>query len=243
MTPKRFVILAHARTGSWLLAETLDVHPNIVANGELFNPDDTGWGEMNDRHHLDTAALLEAAFASPPVRRHTTERLAVGFKVLEQQIRPGSSRARFWEIIRSDATIKVIVLRRNRLGEALRSFRQAEMTDRWQARSTDQAEPGPTVNLPVDRCVEFFERVAAFHARIAEAVEPRRRHTLAYEDLTGPERSAVLRSLQEFLDVPVHQLRQTTLHRQETRSLDETVTNIEELRAAFRGTPHSRYFE
>jgi hypothetical protein len=234
----RFVVLAVPRTGSWNLVEMLRSHPNIAANGELLNPDDRGWWTRRDG--LSELELLRLGFSEDP-RRRKREVLAVGIKVLDVQVGQGSAHRGLLDRLAEDGELRVIILRRRNLAEALRSQMQAEQTGRWLARTGEDLVPPPKVRLSAAECWSFFRRAERFYDAVERRFALHRTLHVTYEDLCFDQRRQLER-LQRFLGVPPCRLSGADVRKQEHRPLAETVENHAELRTAFEGTAYARFF-
>ncbi|MET1415864.1 hypothetical protein ABVF61_26575 [Roseibium sp. HPY-6] len=110
-TPKRFVILSDSRSGTSLLSETLNVHPQILCHGEVFHPKPSGHikvpleaKELEDLVALrenDTPAFMDWVFDHPDFE-------AVGFKIWRNQ-NPDQTDA----LMADDSVFKIIYERTN----------------------------------------------------------------------------------------------------------------------------------
>jgi LPS sulfotransferase NodH len=235
----RFVVLAQPRSGSWHLIRTLDAHPNVIAKGELLNPEDQSW--WSDRTGLSDTELLRLGFRpAPEGQAPRADVRAVGFKVLDVQLQPGRHPG-FLELLAADRDVRVIVLTRQNLAEALRSQVQAEHTGVWLAHHPTELEAMPRIELPVARCRSFFEASDRFVAEVERLFAEHRVLWIKYEAFVADARKHVDAML-ELLGVPPQPLLESGLVKQERRPLRETVTNYAELQDAFRGTAHESFF-
>lgn len=110
----RFVILSEARSGTSLLTETLDSHPEITCHGEVFHPD-PAWhfrGSMAEwstdallKLRAEKAAFLDRVFDQPDVK-------AVGFKMWRIQAPDECER-----LLADGLVSKIILERRNKLSQ------------------------------------------------------------------------------------------------------------------------------
>lgn len=160
MSPKPFVLLSVARSGTSLVIETLNTHPDILAHGEVFHEDVATHirPEFRDRHDVtlrerDPVAFVDAVLAYAPGRR------AVGFKLWH----PQSPDACDHLLARTDV-LKIILERKNRLAH-FTSGHFARTTGIWNLRPAT----GPVAGISVPP-MRFgpggFRKFNAFHDAI-----------------------------------------------------------------------------
>lgn len=123
----RFVILSEARSGTSLLTETLNSHPEITCHGEVFHPD-PAWhfrGTMaewsNDsllKLRAEKATFLDRVFDQPGAT-------AVGFKMWRVQEPDECAR-----LLADGSVSKIILERRNKLSQ-YSSMLLAHQTGIW----------------------------------------------------------------------------------------------------------------
>ncbi|UVC15481.1 sulfotransferase [Mesorhizobium onobrychidis] len=236
-TPQPFVILAMPRTGTHYLEELLNEHPTVLSNGELLNEYDTNW-PGKDRLLRTDRELLEQAYLSYPMKDKNVTH--IGCKINEPQFRDRP--AFFAELTRWPA-LKVILVTRNIL-ESLRSFVQARQSGQWLKFSSDkEAARPPRVRLSIDDCEAYFKAADDFHARVEHSFTSTNLLVVEYESLLH-EPSACLRKVWDFLGAPALELSdRAILQRQETRPLDQTVQNFDELLLHFADGPYARFFD
>lgn len=154
-SPTRFVILSEARSGTSLLTDTLDTHPEIACHGEVFHPNPEGHvrGTMADHAARDILALreddvmlyLERVFNQPGVRTS-------GFKMWRNQAKVICDR------LLSDASVaKIILERKNRLS-GFSSKLLAHQTGIWNL-SADGEKTSPDPEPLVFRAQAFRDFV------------------------------------------------------------------------------------
>jgi hypothetical protein len=238
--PEPFVVLAMPRTGTHYLEELANEHPNVLSNGELLNPWDTGWPGV-DRTGMSDRELLELAFVHFPQRKDKCAVSRVGCKINEPQF---AERPTFYEELAAWPRLKVVLLRRRNLLESFRSLVQARESSYWLAPRTDGPVPvPPQVELSPTGCESYFRSADAFHERVFASFSPEKIYEIHYEHLRDRP-GECLAGLWDFLQVSPHQLSgRHVLQRQETRPLSEAVLNHDELRDYFKGTPYDAFFE
>ncbi|TIO04244.1 MAG: sulfotransferase [Mesorhizobium sp.] len=238
-TPEPFVILAMPRTGTHYLEELLNEHPTVLSNGELLNEYDPNW-PSTDRLLGADRELLELAYVRCPMRDYKNV-THLGCKINEPQFRERP--AFFAELARWPALKVILVVRRNVL-ESLRSFVQARESGQWLKFSSDNdtARP-PSVRLSIADCEAYFKAADDFHARVMDSFTSTNLLVMEYESLLH-EPAQCLGAVWDFLGVPALEPSDNAiLQRQETRPLDQTVENFDELRIHFARGPYSRFFD
>lgn len=236
--PEPFVVLASARTGSTHLVELMNLHPNVVANGELLNPREPGWPDL-DRGAMTNAELLHLGYEDYPRRGHKAEVTRVGCKIIDNQAE--GDRAPVLDELASWSGLRVILLRRLNVFEAIRSRAQAKQTGEWDRRTGSAPQPAPPrVRLRREECDVYLRTAEAFDRQVHALFSQQRVLELSYEELLhAPEEC--LRSVWQFLEVDEFSPRDDVLQRMEARPLRETVLNYEELKGWFADTPYERY--
>lgn len=223
-----FLITTRSRTGSTMLVERLDSHPEIEADGELLQ-------------HSDHRPLEERLAGIFGPRRRGVQ--AYGFKIFHYH--PfGDKSGQVWELLAERKDLRILHLRRRDTLRTLASLRIAEKAATWHRRADGRG------HLPLaQRRIRLDPEDIRRAARIAEWADacPAERfpdHAILrvdYEDLVErPE--AENRRILEFLGAAPHALH-TTLVRQNSEALADLIENFDELRRLFTGTPLASWFE
>lgn len=224
--PDPFVIVADLRTGSTLLASSLDRHPKIRCFGELFHSEEFPDNRIEgfDRAGATAGAILERALQTPGVQ-------ACGFKAMV--FLPMASATQWsdaWSRIRELPGLRVIYLtRRDRLAQyaSLLVVQQTGVFHPYDNDSVYRPENRPVITIDP----------AAFRAWVRERdAQMRQRrdvlggipsYDLEYEALTDEWESATTQ-IQRFLQVDVEPLEQQK-KKQERRPLAEVIGNYDEI--------------
>lgn len=231
-TPNPFAIVADIRTGSTLLASSLDEHPQIRCYGELFHPEDLQDNRIEgfDRPAASAAAILERAQRVPGVR-------AWGFKAMTFLPLPTARRwPDAWRRVRELPELRVIYLtRRDRLAQYA-SLEVVRHTGLFHPDDNDHVygpENRPVITIDPDELRAWMrERDAQMRCR-REMLRGVPSLDLEYEMLTE-EWERCTTCVQRFLGVDVQPLEQRK-KKQEQRPLNEVITNYEELQGRLRG--------
>ncbi|MEM8994804.1 MAG: hypothetical protein AAGF23_08435 [Acidobacteriota bacterium] len=227
--PRRFVIVSSPRSGTHMLRTALDGHPNIVCRAESFNPDLVGPEPYDET--WSTRAVLDEHIYRP---RHPVIQ-AAGFAVHRGGAPLGPWRD-IWDHLAADPDLSVILLHRDNLLRRLLSFQIM----RERNRSRDPAfEPAPRT-LEVAPLRDEFLRYEAELADFRCLFADHRRFQVSYEQLRDHFPRTALR-LQRFLGVRAHAIAPKT-RPNPPRPPESLVTNLAELREAFRGSRWSWFF-
>lgn len=223
-----FVIVADHRTGSTLLASSLDAAPMLRCRGELFHERDFSDNQVPglDRHAAEADAILDRAFAASEEGV-----LAAGFRALISH--PPPSRPAWknlWRCLARVDGLRVIYLqRRDRLAQYA-SLLVASQTGVFHP-SPECPEPPERPRVQVERAsfLRWLAETDAQRAACERALQHRPALFLGYEELAGAW-GDTLSSVQRFLGVPRRELPQRK-QKLETRPLEEVIVNYEQARA------------
>jgi LPS sulfotransferase NodH len=222
----RFIVLTRSRTGSNLLLSFLNSHPNVFSDGEIFAK----------LHGKDPLARLDSAFGRQP--RNIK---AKGFKIFYYHPLDAKADA-LWERLAGQNDIHVIHLTRRNILRTLVSRKIATIGDSWTGTRFDTAGPaGKRVTLTIEELNEGFRQTREWE----QAAEARfREHPLlhvTYEELVQDPRATSAR-LTDFLGVSFNEPR-TGLRQQNPEGLRKLLSNYEELKKSFAGTPWQAFFD
>lgn len=252
LRPGLFMIVAAARTGSSMLANLIQSHPNVLCHMEIFNPARVEGFSGSYRARLAEEPDLEGRLRHlrgqhPEVFLYKIAfdaqgRRSVGFKFkYEELLLPQFAGAR--SALIADTDIRIVHLRRrNLLARYLSWWVVNNVTGVTMIRKGDPKLKLDPVPLDPEACradIEHIERIGAFVGRMLAghpAIE------IDYEDLTGPAASEVEARLQEFLGLPQRPLT-TVLDRLSEAPLSHRIANFRELERAFDGTRHAVHFD
>ncbi|HET6628896.1 MAG TPA: sulfotransferase [Woeseiaceae bacterium] len=224
--PKPFAIVADLRTGSTLLATSLDEHPQIRCYGELFHSKELPDNRIEgfDRLGASAEAILERSMQARGVE-------ACGFKAMIFLPLPSTTHwADAWSRIRELPELRVIWLtRRDRLAQ----YASAEVvrhTGVFHPHDNDRVyrpEHRPVIRIDPDEFRSWVRERDAQLRRRREMLHGVPALDLDYETLTGDwERSTAC--IQRFLEVDVEPLVQQK-KKQERRPLADVIANYAEL--------------
>lgn len=228
VTPSRFVILGHPRTGSTFLHLLLTSHPQIVVYGELF-------------HHADEVRrAIAEGFGRPPLPTdedpityleehvygaYPDDTLAVGFKLFYLHARNPE-----WEPLRDhlkSSEAKVIHIKRRNFLDRHLSEVLATRTNVWVVHDRRNLRPPESIELDAEACLRDFHKYLWFQQKADRFFSGSPVLELFYEDLAKHARNCQERLL-DFLEVPFHELEPGT-YRQQTKRRSEVIRNLAEV--------------
>ncbi len=267
----RFIVLSGPRTGSHMVAQALNSHPQIVCFREVFNLrlDSIEYGvEGYDAYDAKDIALRKAE----PLRfldekiwcEKPSEVLAVGFKF---HYRDNWDAPGVLGRLTDDKDVRVVHLRRRNVVRALVSLKLAERTGVWLQEGRSKVTRKNLLRA-MRHPARAWRRVARLLARphgastLATGRPPRARVRVSpkecYEYIV--KTSIILANfekrfeehptfaldyedvLEEFLGVPVAQLL-VTMRRQNPEPLSDLIENYDELYAAFQDSEYAELFD
>ncbi|MDX2222631.1 MAG: hypothetical protein SFV21_07785 [Rhodospirillaceae bacterium] len=256
---KKFVIIAHARSGSFMLATGLAGQRHLEMHMELFNPHPVNRRTLfavrrpelaadrtasRDAYYRDGESAAEFLSTYVYHDRYGPDVQAVGFKILYDQARIGPA-ASAWQRLADDTEIVVIHLTRRNLLATLVSLLVAQATRRWSVAANDRG-PRPAVppfTISPSACADFFRSMQSDSARIRSMFARHAVLELEYEcDLVADFAGAARRVL-AALSVPESGPLIPQTGRQARYRLSEQVSNFVELKAHFAGTQAATYFD
>ncbi|WP_094359931.1 sulfotransferase [Mycobacterium marinum] len=223
-----FVILTQPRSGSQHLVNLLNTHPNIICHDEILNP---GYRHGHHTDNLDEHNLFNTMFVNYPNPDNKTNPAAIGWKILGGHL---NYRPFTFKNLLNWPNIHIIVLERQNQLECIRSEAQAITRRRWKVTKPPKGQL-PTVHLDPTTTLRWLRESHTFYTQLRGI--PNHMHWLHYEDLRDNQ-TATLAPLWPFLKVEPPGPIKTNTYRQETRTLAETITNLDEIRATLAGTKY-----
>ena len=219
---QKFVLLAHARSGSSMVVHTLNKHPSIVCFGEVFVGQRIGFNVdgydnaskkllyLRNRHPMEF--LNRTIF--PP---YSDDVRAVGFKLFPDQFESGQFKIA-WDWLCSDHNVKIILLRRLDMLAAYTSLLIARQTNFGDGSDT-------RITIDLDECLREFEDRERYHEDMLAKLGKHDLLEVFYEDMTQ-DLSKQFIDFQEFIGVDMIPL-EVESKKKEVRPLSEVITNYE----------------
>jgi LPS sulfotransferase NodH len=222
-----FVIVCLPRTGSNLLGEMLDTHPEVLCHMEIFNPKSTylsrkphlriGTKEERDR---DPWTFLRRVYEVTDGRR------VVGFKLMPNHNNP------VLVSLLLNRRVRKIVLHRPNVLQTFVSTCIALQTQQWQLRASasDGKRPSIKVDIDVRAFKRYARKVRIFNAivRTIEALTAQRFYHVNYPQLAQDPVIAI--ELMQFLGIDPNVPLQKPLQKQNASGLQQKVGNYDELK-------------
>jgi len=218
-----FLVLGRSRTGSNMLVDLLNQHPEITCAGEIFRTvEDGGW--------RSTLATLR----SRPTRWS-------GFKMFYYHA-SGSHGEELWAHLAEDDALPVIHLKRHNVLRTAVSREQAVQNSQWVARGENQPvrEKHP-VTLAPDALEQDFRRTRAHEARFAERFAGHPYVEVEYEGLASAPVTTMGRVTHLLGLGPAPDLKVVT-KRQNPEPLPQLLANYADLKERFAGTEWASFF-
>lgn len=224
-----FVVLTRDRTGSNMLIQALDDHPQIAADYEIFS-------RLRGRREAD---ILARAYGRQPFYIR-----AKGFKIFYYHPQDKAD-SNVWDLLAAVEGLHVIHLRRRNILHALVSSRLAYQTGIYGVRSEKEAaqyrDALPTVTFAPEELERDFQQTRAWERAGVARFAGRPILDVTYEEMTADLPGQFAR-IADFLGVasrPPH----TDFKKQRTRPLRDTVENYGALKAHFDDSEWGGFFE
>ncbi len=263
MNYQPFVLVSHLRSGTHMLRSSLESHPAIRCQSEVFNSDNrelpyplsTPTQEILDRwvYHEYPPAVQFVGFVL-----HAYHPRGL---VLVPEVRENPRWDDVWTILADMPCLRVIHLKRRNLLRRHLSHLMARSTGTWHAWDAAGVQhvthlgsrsPASETRSPAARRRQFtldprrleadFLDVERARRRAGEALQHQATKEVIYEELCRDYHN-VCEQLQDFLGVtPIRQL-QPAVARLEHRPLQEAILNYGELKAHFKGSTWEAFFE
>jgi len=225
-----YVLFLVGRVGSTYLSSILNSHPSILAMGE----------EIRDLEEQGAQIQLDwvRGFLTPPVIGTKKVR---GFNVKLIHICDPEN---FRSLVIEGGCKILHMQRRNRVKAVVSRIngrRLYEKTGMWGLFNKKNQLPPLTIDLA--QFDEYLKHRERMDMQLEEYVKSLQLPTmdLYYEDLLS-DQATCLNECFKFLDVPVRDVEGTTL-KITSDDLSKAITNFDELRSAYQGTPYYAMYE
>lgn len=246
------MITGPARTGSSMLVHLLRSHPEICSHSEVFTPNRitgiTGTYLKKSREQPDFLEKLSHERNRDPIKflykivLDAQGKRVVGFKLKQDElVLPEFKTLR--DEIAGDLDFRIIHLRRENL---LRRFLSHFVANRiTHTTLLVEGQPPisevPPVRLDPLECQRDFETTLKRDAEFRERFARHRSFSLSYEEMVARDPEKIV-GLQNFLGVSPRELT-TTTKKLGNDNLRCAISNFDELRSQFAGSPFAKFFE
>lgn len=212
-----------------MLIQSLNSHPNIAADYEIF-------GKLNGESEK---AILDRSFSKQPFYIK-----AKGFKIFYYHPQDAEN-SPIWEMLQAIDNLHVIHLKRRNILHALVSSRVAYTTGIYGVRSDEEHSAFRKKISPIrysaTNLEEDFRQTRDWEKDGAAMFGEHPMMDVYYEDLVA-DLEQEFRRVTEFLGVEYRQPK-TDFKKQRTNSMREIVANYDELKAEFAGTEWEAFFD
>ena len=238
----KFIILCAARTGSTMLRQLLNSHPEVRCYGEIMAS-----AETPDRWHSEAPIrrkLPEQHRQGPrqflrELGQYPAECKAVGFKIKYEEL-VLADYAWLLEWLKDDREIRVIHHRReNRLKRLISAVTATQVHGVFNVRSERDLPVAAKVRLTVGECLDDFARTEGREIAFREYFRDHAMLETTYEAVVG-NHDGVWERMADFLGVAPARLTTPTL-KITSDDVREVLETYEALAAAFRGTAYASY--
>lgn len=235
---QKFVVLAHARSGSSMVVHTLNKHPSIVCFGEAFVGQRIGFKVdgydnasqkllyLRNRHPME---FLSRTIFSP----YSDDVRAVGFKLFPEQLESVQLKI-VWDWLCSNRRVKIILLRRLNMLAAYTSLLIARQTNFGDGSDT-------RITIDLDECLREFEKRERHHENTMVKLGKHDLLEVCYEDMTQ-DLSKQFINFQAFIGVDTIPL-EVESKKKEVRPLSEIITNYEAIHSGLTEAGWGKIFE
>ena len=222
---QKFVIISRSRTGSTLLMALLRSHPNIHVEGELFKVLNGKsckqiWDELYDKH---------------PARIKQ-----VGFKLFYYH--PFDDDQSVWDYLLEDKNISIIHLRRENMLRALVSQKIGEKTKQWTQHINAKGSADKVIQLDPEECRTTFENISAYEERTRQQFARHKTYVECTYERLAADGYNLANELYAQFDLPAHKPT-TVLKKQNPESMQDLVSNYEEVKEHFSTTKWAYLFD
>lgn len=240
---QRFIILTTGRSGSNLLIQRCESHPNIACFGEIFNGHGIQWNriagsdsrDLRDFRDVDPYAFLNSYIWQNFPR--TT--CSVGFKLLHAQYFLHASKLR--PIFLSIPELQIIFLKRENSLRVLLAIKRAKLTGVHHITHPEERPLVPPITLSPKECLDHFRRTIASETLLEHTFGAHPALKLTYEKLVSHP-STENRRICDFLGVDKRPLINRSI-RIAPAPLRDQIANFDELRDAFNGSEWNRFLD
>ncbi len=246
MSYRRFLILTHQRSGSNLLTTTLNTHPHVVCDNELFHKKETYFG-IGERSYLVSPWIRAIRDFSPDefvdtyiYGPHAGQVRAVGFKIFVTHYQNARFKGAIDRILNSQQLSIVRLSRINKLDTILSEV-VALKSGRWIARVEDTPVDQP-VFIDPDYCLHKFLEFELEDKIFDEICENRNHISITYEELFA-NFDPTIQKVTDFLSVEAVPLYPIITKQRKNKTLEESITNYASLKKRFESSKWQGYFE
>lgn len=241
---ERFIILGRSRSGSNFLRGLLNSHSQLVALGEIFqNQMEIGWaypGYFQTRRDFSLFLNDPVKFLDTKVYKRFPRHIrGVGFKIFYYHAQTENWKP-VWDYLRAQKSIKVIHIKRRNILRTHLSRKLASLESNW-VNTIGSQEDHRSLRLDYQECLDDFIQTRGWERDFDQAFADHPITEIIYEDL-AEDYMGEMERLQQFLGVNFEQVKPQTF-KQSGQLLSQAISNYDDLKARFLGTPWESFFE
>ena len=225
----KFVIFCHGRSGSTLLLNLLNSHPDIDCDGEILS-----------RKVFSPSMLIKC-------RSLITSKRNYGFKLLSYQLRDiqkvGNPK-KFMEDLHSNG-YKIIFLRRSNMLRLVLSVMYAEFRNEWHHKKTDGKVIQNKMHVDVEEMMKRLRESDETYNFESDVMRDIPHIPISYErDLENSQsHSTTVRNIAEFLGISFSIPSNPSIVKITPKGLDGFIENVDEVKQALKGTKFEKYLD
>ena len=241
----KYILLCRGRTGSNYLLTLLNNHPEITCYAEPFR------NALREKVYPLLEKLGKSYMDEYIYKAFPRYVQAVGLKIFYTHARytetdgfenSSTGYGPVWDYLVDDQSLKVIQLTRTNLLRVYLSELNARNTGVWYMTDEKDDERGfEPIYVDFEDCINTMSAIKNREREFSKLFKDHPKLDVTYEQLID-NREDTLKSIQQFLGVTTFRL-DTSLKRQNKRSLSESIANYAELKAKFKGTEWEGVFE
>ena len=261
LTFQPFVIISYLRSGTHLLRTSLESHPSIICQTEVFNSDNPNLPyplSMPTQQVLDqwvynkiTAKIKHVGFVLQAYHPHSLRTFP--------GIRANKNWENIWSILANTPNLKVIHLKRKNLLKRHLSHLKARASGQWHNWNALQLGKVSLLERPAQSHIDQYQKsthsiiidanllkqdfleVEYWHKKAEEFFKQHQCLAITYEDIAHDLSNQSLKVL-NFLGASSLNLN-SAVRKLEKRSLIESIANYYELKEVFTNTRWHAFFE
>ena len=240
--PTPCIIITRGRTGSHLLSSLFKNHPQIASHGEIIT--DNRLKNSAFQSNLNKEGVKQ--FVLKHFKRHGREKVNI-IKLLYYQIE--NDYAERYDIknlndmvqhLTNDKKIKIIHLKRKNKLATLLSIKTAAITGQYAANNKTAIE-SPRIELNYKECLDEFNRIEEWESYYDNIFSKHKIINVNYEDLVNFRKNE-LDKIYKFLKVKDFELK-SELKKQNTASMNDRISNYDDIKDKFKDTRWALLFE
>ena len=244
-----FIILSSQRSGTNYLAEAIGAHPDVLCEGELFDPAPLRSRERKHFYHYcrrnPIARLLSIIVPQYMCACYLNQKIKLayghkvyGFRLMYSQV-PG---ARGIIPLLETMDFRIVHLVRENFLQRLVSFNLAKKTEIWIKKQATNPKELPTVHLDTTSLLDDLTT----HARTIDSFREQCANMpileMTYEQFFTDQESESIR-LTNFLGIEHCGVLQSSHQKINTRSLKESISNYQEVANVLSGTEYEHFLD